>query len=436
MLISKTILSELEAILSNSTEQWRVAAVDIEVGPLEFVRAAHNLTSPAVYFGRPGGVEVGAVGSAWETTAAPGEGRFQRIDADLPDVSNARFVLGFSFDEDGPKSADWQHFGPARLVLPKAAVVRDGESTKLVVVAEGGADADLLAMLAILQRPESVARRQSADRTIESVPAPSDWMETIADTVSAIHEGAIEKVVLARSVVVTSDVVPDPFDLAVRLLSGYPECFTYAWESGDGAFVGASPELLASVRDSLVVSEPLAGTTARGEGEDHDRTLGEQLMASAKNRLEHRVVIEDIAKRLTPLASGLSAPMTPHLRRMANVQHLSTRIQGTMHPGLGILDVIDAIHPTPAVGGSPATEAMTMISKLEQIDRGWYAGGVGWIDSRGNGDVAVALRCALLRGATARLYAGAGIVAGSDPQLELDETRLKFGPMLSLLTEA
>jgi len=159
-------------------------------------------------------------------------------------------------------------------------------------------------------------------------------------------------------------------------------------------------------------------------------------MASAKNRHEHRLVIDDIAARLGRIASDLRVPSTPNLRRMANVQHLSTHIAGTLRPEQGILDVVDALHPTPAVGGSPTADAIGMIGKMESIDRGWYAGGIGWLDAAGDGDVAVALRCALLRGATARLFAGAGIVSGSVPQLELEETRLKFGPMLSLLTEA
>ena len=184
------------------------------------------------------------------------------------------------------------------------------------------------------------------------------------------------------------------------------------------------------------MSEPLAGTTARGEGEDHDRQLGEQLMASTKNRHEHRLVIEDICSRLEPLTSEVSVPSTPTLRRMANVQHLSTSIQGTLLAGRGLLDVVEAMHPTPAVGGSPTSDAVAMIEKMVQIDRGWYSGGIGWTTAEGDGQVAVALRCALLRGAQARLFAGAGIVSGSIPQLELEETRLKFGPMLSLLTEA
>lgn len=435
MLIPDSTLLEIEAALRPASNAWNVAAVDIDIDPLDFVRASHDGDSPAVYFGRPGGVEVGAVGSSWEADAVSGQDRFRRLAGQVPDLRKATLVLGYSFESGGPTTDEWTHFGATRLILPGAAVVKDGTSTKLIVTAQDSAD-EVLELLRGLRRPAFLPRRHASDRTIESVPAPGIWMEAVEDAVAAIQAGAFEKVVLARSVIVTSDVASDPFDLAVRLRDGYPGCFTYAWQAGDDAFVGASPELLASVRDDLVISEPLAGTTARGEGEDHDRMLGEQLMSSAKNRLEHRVVIEDIANRLRPLTLDLSVPTTPMLRRMANVQHLSTRIQGNIRPGVGILDVVEAMHPTPAVGGSPTDEAVSMINKMEKIDRGWYSGGVGWIDSQGNGDIAVALRCALLRGPTARLFAGAGIVAGSDPQSELEETRLKFGPMLSLLTEA
>jgi isochorismate synthase len=434
VLIPESIISELEAKLVSGGPSLQAVTVDIDIDPLEFVRAAHGQVPLAVFFGRPGGVEVGAIGAAWEADVFSGEGRLRRLIPQIPSIPEARFVVGFSFSESGSTAEEWRNFGPARLVLPQAAVVKEGESTKLVLVADG--DPSTLSVLSGLRRPESLAGRHAADRSIESVPAPGAWMEAVEESVVAIDQGAFEKVVLARSVVVNSDVATEPFDLAFRLRSGYPGCYTYAWKSGDDAFVGASPELLASVRDSVVISEPLAGTTARGEGEDHDRVLGEQLMASSKNRHEHRVVIEGIGERLAGLTSSLEVPSTPSLRRMANVQHLSTHIEGTLLPGRGILDVVEEIHPTPAVGGSPTDDAVTMIGKLEEIDRGWYSGGVGWVGQDGDGEVALALRCALLRGNTARLFAGAGIVSGSVPQLELEETRLKFGPMLSLLTEA
>lgn len=436
MLITSSILEHLAGRIDDGSTGLQVASVPVDVDPLAFVRAAHPLAEVAVYFGRPGDVEIGAVGIAWESNNRAGNNRLKSVKEQLPDLPGARFVLGYSFSPDGPSAEEWTGYGPVRVILPTAAIVQDhGESHLVVAVSPERRDQVFGLLEGIRARAPEVSRH-AADRSIESIPAPGDWIASVEDAVAAIEDGVFEKVVLARSVVVKSDVPSDPFDLAYRLRAGHPGCFTYAWKNGRSAFVGASPELLASVRGSQVVSEPLAGTTARGESDDHDRLLGEQLMASPKNRHEHRLVIDDLQSHLGPLTTALEVPSAPNLRRMANVQHLATRIRGDLVDSHGLLDVVDALHPTPAVGGSPTADALAMIDKLESIDRGWYAGGVGWVDGSGDGDVAVALRCALLRGSTARLFAGAGIVAGSIPYSELEETRLKFGPMLSLLTEA
>ena len=178
------------------------------------------------------------------------------------------------------------------------------------------------------------------------------------------------------------------------------------------------------------------GSAPRGEGEDEDRAIGEILMASEKDRYEHAVVVDDIVARLGPITENLTAPPAPTLLKVSDVQDLASEVIGVLKPSRTVIGVAGRLHPTPAVAGVPRDEALAFIGKAETIDRGWYSGGIGWIDSDGDGKVAVALRCALVRGATARMFAGAGIVAGSDPQSELEETRLKFGPMLSLLTEA
>ena len=157
------------------------------------------------------------------------------------------------------------------------------------------------------------------------------------------------------------------------------------------------------------------------------------MLASDKDRSEHSLVVDDIAVRLRPFAETLDVPVEPLLERFATVQHLATPITGT--GDVRMLRLIEALHPTPAVGGTPRSEAMAFIAKIEGIDRGWYSGGIGWADPRGDGEVSVALRCALTRGDEAVLFAGNGIVAGSDPVAEVEETRLKFRPLLDLLTD-
>lgn len=416
---------------------FRVGTVAVDFDPVEAAGATGTRPGFSAYFGRSDGEEIGALGSAWEATSPPGEGRLVGLAADLPRLPGVRYLVGYSFEQDGGSSDEWEGFGPARAVLPRLAVERGPSGGRLVaVLAPGEDEADFVEWVRSLEAPSGATVRQAADRTIESVPAPDVWMDAVGEAIAGIEAGAFEKVVLARSVLVRSDIAPDPFELVARLRRGYPDCYTYAWRWGDTSFVGASPELLANIAGGELRSEPLAGTTGRGHTEDWDRFLGEQLMASSKNRLEHQVVIHDIATRLSPMTDYLHVPSSPTLRRMSNVQHLSTQISGRVRPGIGVLDVAAALHPTPAVGGSPTDEAVGMIRKLEHADRGWYSGGIGWTTADGEGEIAIALRCALVRGSTSHLYAGAGIVAGSNPQAELEETRLKFGPMLSLLTEA
>jgi isochorismate synthase len=201
-----------------------------------------------------------------------------------------------------------------------------------------------------------------------------------------------------------------------------------------GTFVGASPELLVGRSGAAVTANPLAGSAPRGEGEDEDRFIGQQLMTSGKDRIEHDLVVEDIAARLREYVSELEVPDAPSLARMATVQHLSTHIGGMLRGDTHVLELTGVLHPTPAVGGTPRDDALAFIAKVESAERGWYTGAIGWIDSGGDGEVALALRCGVLRGPVAHLFAGAGIVADSDPERELVETRLKFKPLLDLLS--
>ncbi|MEA2000469.1 MAG: isochorismate synthase, partial [Actinomycetota bacterium] len=238
--------------------------------------------------------------------------------------------------------------------------------------------------------------------------------------------------VLARSVQVHSERPTDPFGLVHHLGLANPSCYIYAMVVGESAFVGASPELLLAQDDRAIRINPLAGSARRGKGED-DVAVGEQLLSSAKDRAEHGIVVDDLVTRLGDLTSRLDYSDRPSLRRMATVQHLSTEISGALSDDVTTFDVLKSIHPTPAVGGMPRPEALAFIDKAEGIDRGWYSGGVGWIDPSSGAQVALALRCALVNGTTSRLYAGNGIVADSDPAAELLETRLKFQPLLNLL---
>lgn len=441
VLISPSALEQLADQLSGDASDFRSASVPVDVDPLDLVRAGAALFSTAGYFGRPGESAIGGLGVAWRTVAPYGHDRFGSLAASLEWMGRVspelRALVGFSFDEDGPRRSEWDGFTSTTAVVPLAALVSEGGSRRLVLtLPPGRAKREVLAALGDLEEQQPPSGMQAADHAIESRPAPTEWVESVRESLDAIGRGTLEKVVLARSVIVRADVAAAPFDLVGRLRSAYPGCFAFGWQEADGAFVGATPELLVERQGETVRSQPLAGSAPRGEGEEEDRTLGEALMASQKDRREHAVVVDDIVARLGPKTRQLTAPPVPTLLKMANVQHLASDVIGVLKSPRSVVEVAGDLHPTPAVAGLPLEEALAFIGKAEGIDRGWYSGGIGWTDGSGNGQIAVALRCALVRGDTAHLYAGAGIVAGSRPEKELEETRLKFRPLLNLLTEA
>jgi salicylate biosynthesis isochorismate synthase len=441
VLISRSALEQLARRFTGDPNQFRTASVPVDVDPLEMVRAGAVLFSTAGYFGRPGASELGGLGVAWRTVAPFGLDRFESLAASLKWMEDLdpqlRAMVGFSFDPDGPQRSEWDGFTSTTAVVPIAAVVSEGDTRRLVVaLPPGRAASDVLATLADLRQQHPPTSIQAADHAIESRPAPSEWVERVRESLDAIDQKTMDKVVLARSVIVRADVAAAPFDLVARLRSTYSGCFAFGWQEADATFIGATPELLVERRGAQVRSQPLAGSAQRGEGEDEDRAFGEALMASAKDRYEHEVVVDDIVARLGPITRRLVAPATPALLKMANVQHLATEVKGVLASSRSVIEVAGELHPTPAVAGLPRAEALAFIGKAETIDRGWYSGGIGWTDGRGDGQIAVALRCALIRGETAHLFAGAGIVGGSRPERELEETRLKFRPLLNLLAEA
>jgi isochorismate synthase len=241
-------------------------------------------------------------------------------------------------------------------------------------------------------------------------------------------------VVLARTIEVDAGRVLDPRLLVHRLRAVDPDAYAFAVPTDAGVLVGASPELLVLKRGTEIRSNPLAGSAPRSGDAEEDRELARGLDASAKDREEHAIVVDAVAEALRPFCDELRWDPEPVLLQTANVWHLSTRFRGALRdPAISVLELVAALHPTPAVGGTPRTEALAAIAELEPFERGRYAGSVGWVDANGDGAWALALRCAELRGETAILYAGAGIVADSDPASELDETDRKFRSFLDAL---
>jgi salicylate biosynthesis isochorismate synthase/menaquinone-specific isochorismate synthase len=262
---------------------------------------------------------------------------------------------------------------------------------------------------------------------------PVHYEEAVARAVQRIRAGELQKIVLAREVEVRAPVEHDPPAILGLLREAFPACYVFAVGRGAATFLAASPELLVRREGQRASTVALAGSARRSADPAVDDHLGEQLLRSAKDREENAIVARRIARALRPLSVWVTAAPEPALVRVANIQHLGTPIRAQLAAPLGAVELAGALHPTPAVGGEPGAVATRLIPALEGFDRGWYAGAVGWTDAVGDGEFCVALRCALLRGTLARLYAGCGIVRDSEPASELAETEIKLQALLPVL---
>ncbi len=386
------------------------------------------------------------IGQAWEKTAT-GSKRFEKLDDARRRLRDTTHLLGeqisptlgagFSFADE----SDWNALPPALARLPRLAYISHGEDAYWQVATEidhrGPSSADRIARdltsnlnaimtMAATPLPEPVA--------IGEVPTPDDdpsYRKLVAMGVKSIHRGEFDKVVLARSVDTPSTPALGP--LLARLRLQHPEAATFAIGNGV-VFCGASPELLVrwSHASGTARSAALAGTVRRGATAEDDAALGSELIHDPKQRAEHQFVVDHLLDRFSSAGMAAEASDTD-LMKLSSVQHLRTAIVATGSHEDGVLALADRLHPTPAVGGTPDTSALDFINRHEGLDRGWYAGPVGMLNLDGDGEFWVALRCALLEKDHTTLFAGAGIVAGSDPDSELDETTLKLQNLGALI---
>jgi salicylate biosynthesis isochorismate synthase/menaquinone-specific isochorismate synthase len=356
-------------------------------------------------------------------------------------------VGGFSFAHDGGSSPHWAGFEPASLIVPEVALSRrerDGRtSVRMTLAALASPDdlaEELLARLlarvsALRERPLPLLDPAPAGRfQVASAMPPEHFESAVARARELIAARQIEKIVLAREVQVHAPSPYDPAAVLGVLREEFPSCFTFCVGRGDAAFLAASPELLIRREGHRVSTLALAGSTRRSADPAVDAHLGEQLLRDESYREEHAIVARRIERTLRPHAVWVAAAPEPELVRIANIQHLATPIRAQLTSPIDALQLVGLMHPTPAVGGEPLASAAPLIPALEGLDRGWYAGPVGWTDAAGDGEFCVALRCALLRGSVARCYAGNGIVRDSVPAAELAETEVKLQALLPLLT--
>jgi isochorismate synthase len=370
-------------------------------------------------------------------------------DADRPAGSGPVFLGGFAFAHEGGRAPEWASLAPAQLILPEVSFARGrGEARMTVTIAVdppdagevGYAGAQLLDQARErveslwpapmpLHDPDPAAR----PRVAGSAPA-AHYEEAVQRAVERIRSGALDKVVLAREVRVHAPGPIDPAPVLDALRAAFPGCYCYCVGTPELALIGASPELLVRRDGERAQTVALAGTTRRSADPAVDDHLGEQLLRSDKDRTEQAIVTDRIERALDPVSLWVAAADQPALVKVQNVQHLATPIRAQLADPVPTLELAGRLHPTPAVGGEPNAVAQPLIPALEGLDRGWYAGAIGWTDLAEDGELCVALRCALLRGNLARLYAGCGIVADSDPAAELAETEVKLQALLPLLS--
>jgi len=318
---------------------------------------------------------------------------------------------------------------PAVLTIPALVVGKAADGRQWVTRIDGGTDSpDDLDEIAGRPRPEPSV----AAFTIAEMAPVEQYLDAVCAARDAVKAGALAKAVIAREVRVTSDRPIDVHAVLLRLRASFGSSYRY---SIDG-FIGASPELLVRVDGNTIESHPLAGTAPRTGDPTTDARLAAELIASTKNQVEHRSVIEMVHDTLLPWCSYLDWEPEPSIVTVANVQHLGSRVEGWLSdPRPNVLELVRALLPTPALGGWPRDDAAALIASVEGFTRGRYGGAVGWVDAGGNGTWAVAIRCAELSDdrRSARLVAGGGIVAESDPLAELAETQAKLQAMLSAI---
>ncbi len=363
----------------------------------------------------------------------------------LPAGAGPVWLGGFAFDPEGGGSATWSSFEPGSMFLPELSICRRGEESFLTVNAIVGPGddaerrgAELNARLSGLRAgailplldPHPTARPE-----IRSARPPRTFEDAVEKATARIATGEMQKVVLAREVIVTAAAAHDPAPIFGAMREQFPACFCFCAGTPEAAFIGASPELLVRRSGAGVSTVALAGSTRRSSDPAVDDHLGERLLRSDKDRREHRIVADRIVRRLRPLAVWVETGPEPEIIKVANIQHLATPVIAQLAEPHSAIELAGMLHPTPAVGGEPWPAAAAPLTELEQMDRGWYAAPLGWMDATEDGEFCVALRSALLRDRDAHLFAGVGVVAGSDPEAELAETEVKLQAMLPLVSD-
>ena len=457
------LLAFLEYVREVATKKGRpqLASISLAVkhiDPLAVLESIYELGELHVYLEQPQADEAVAGAEAILSANFAGPDRFAQTRDWLAQVwdntiaigdldrahSGPRAFAAFTFGAD--HSEDPSAFAPSTVFIPRWQVARSQGISTAVANVPVSADTpiELLAKKVLAAHAKFSAFDYSALPTEEAAPPAvfkkhdvggGEWFTGAVDEALAdIRAGRYRKIVLARAVDLEAGRAFNPLETLNAFRESYPSCFAFSFSDGRSrSFIGATPERLVCAGQGRLYTGALAGSAPRGVRAGDDARLSAGLLTSDKDLREHRHVAEAIERRLRALGLDPHCAAQPRLFKLPNVQHLLTPIEAELPPAISLLDAAGALHPTPAVGGVPREDAVPHIERIENFDRGLYAGTLGWIDYRGEGDFVVAIRSALVEGARARLYAGVGIVEGSDPAREKAETDLKLRAMLDTL---
>ena len=398
------------------------------IDPIEAFAQASDVDQRSLWLRPSSGDALVGIGAA-QTLTGSGAARFDMVssqwrallaeaDIDPRDGVGPRLFGGFSFDPSAGSTPTWNGFGDARLVLPERTITIRAGAAWLTTNGVHGQ-----------QQVGAEPRTRSAEPSL----SPAEWQSLVRDVAEAIRANVsgLRKVVLARA---EHGRPTRSIEDALRWLAAeYPTCSVFAIANREACFLGATPEHLISLRRGIATTTALAGTAPRGQTPADDERIAQQLAHDPKERTEHALVVDALRDGLTEVSSRVVADAQPRVHKLPNVQHLLTPIRAQLRPGRTVLDLVERLHPSPAVGGMPREAALEVIREREALDRGWYAAPMGWVDQNGEGDFVVGLRSALVRGDRATLFSGCGIVGGSHPAKEWAEWEWKLRPMRAAL---
>lgn len=456
----------LHNLFENSVPKYATFSFTLDaIDPLAYLEMCWKKETFQYYWEKPSDEFAIAAGGELINISASGNDRFQTISSEFQSIrqsvaefsavphpySGMMLLGGFSFFDTISDNL-WDSFKPASLTVPEWTIIKDGKFNLVTLCVDlSNFDSPQNLHHHLIGRFEDIRdtchHKTANDHPkyqtdeLRNTPLPESsngeyrhWISSVKEAKNLIADKNFDKIVLARKISVPNNNNITPTQILNKLRKEYTNCYSFLiHQPNNKTFLGSTPERLGSFRNQLLLTEALAGSIQRGQTATEDSVLEKNLSDSTKNVNEHNFVIKDIEERLAPLIKTVSRSQKPEVKKLTNVQHLYTPIRAQLKKNTTMLEVIDQLHPTPAVGGYPWDDAAPHISKLENFERGWYGSPVGWLNSKGMGEFAVGIRSGLLTEKNIHFYAGCGIVSDSNPAAEWEETNLKLKPMLSAL---